>query len=302
MSSAEIMAREAKASTTLREIADQVAVCEKCTLHLSRKKSVPGEGPVTAKIMFIGEGPGFYENEQGRPFVGPSGHFLDELLSAAGLKRSEVFIGNVVKCRPPGNRDPLPDELGACRPYLESQIAAINPEVIVTLGRYSMAHFLPNSKISMIHGHSSRTGGGRLIVPMYHPAAALHQPALKQAIVTDFTNLPKLLAAAQKPSAQSPNVVSAGQTTVVARPAALLQPEQPSFDLNPSAPCGSGAPDLAGPADPRQGAPQAAARDGQNPPAAGPAPQEEGRPDAVKTEKPGLQDQSKDKPVQLPLF
>src|SRR5512140_957753 len=105
--------------------------------------------------MLIGEGPGFYENEQGRPFVGPSGHFLDELLSAAGLKRTDVFIGNVVKCRPPGNRDPLPDELGACRPYLERQIEAINPKVIVTLGRYSMGHFLPNGKISVIHGRSS---------------------------------------------------------------------------------------------------------------------------------------------------
>jgi len=104
-----------------RNHCQQVSACEKCALHFSRKKAVPGEGPVTAKVMLIGEGPGFYENEQGRPFVGPSGKFLDELLQSAGLKRPEVFITNVVKCRPPGNRDPLPDELAACRPYLEKQ-------------------------------------------------------------------------------------------------------------------------------------------------------------------------------------
>ena len=180
------------AAEVLKTIAQQVAVCEKCALHFSRKKAVPGEGPSNAKVMFIGEGPGFYENEQGRPFVGPSGKFLDELLQSAGLKRSEVFIGNVVKCRPPANRDPLPDELGSCRPYLEQQIEAINPKVIVTLGRYSMAHFLPNGKISAIHGRPSWING-RMVIPMYHPAAALHQPALRDAIVADFAALPKLL-------------------------------------------------------------------------------------------------------------
>jgi uracil-DNA glycosylase len=179
----------------LKTIAEQVAVCTKCALNSSRKKSVPGEGPANARIMFIGEGPGFYENEQGRPFVGPSGKFLDELLKAAGLKRSEVFIGNVVKCRPPNNRDPLPEELSACRPYLEQQIAVINPQAIVTLGRFSMGHFLPDAKISAIHGRSSWVKG-RLIVPMYHPAAALHQPALRDAIVSDFANLPKILSQA----------------------------------------------------------------------------------------------------------
>ena len=183
------------ATDILKTIAEQVAVCTKCALNSSRKKSVPGEGPANARIMFIGEGPGFYENEQGRPFVGPSGKFLDELLKAAGLKRSEVFIGNVVKCRPPSNRDPLPEELAACRPYLEQQIAVINPQAIVTLGRFSMSHFLPNAKISVIHGRSSWVNG-RLIIPMFHPAAALHQPALRDAIVSDFTNLPKILSLA----------------------------------------------------------------------------------------------------------
>ena len=191
------------ANEVLKTIAQQVAVCEKCTLHFSRKKSVPGEGPSNARILLIGEGPGFYENEQGRPFVGPSGKFLDELLQMAGLKREEVFIGNVVKCRPPANRDPLPDELAACRPYLERQIEAINPKVIVTLGRYSMAYFLPNAKISLIHGKGSLVNG-RLVVAMYHPAAALHQPALKKDIMADFTGLPRLLNRTKPETAEKP--------------------------------------------------------------------------------------------------
>lgn len=226
----------------LQEVASQVAVCEKCALCHSRKKAVPGEGPANAEIMLIGEGPGFYENEQGRPFVGPSGHFLDELLQAAGLKRSGVFIGNVVKCRPPGNRDPLPDELGACRPYLERQIEAINPRAIVTLGRYSMAHFLPNAKISVVHGRSAWVNG-RLIIPMYHPAAALHQPALKDAIVADFKNLPAILAGARHPSevkkasaAGAPAVppVQAPPPPAVSQPSLTFQPaEDPQEPLPP---------------------------------------------------------------------
>lgn len=180
------------AEETLNHVADQVKTCEKCALHFSRKNSVPGEGPANSEIMFIGEGPGFYENEEGRPFVGPAGKFLDELLGVAGLKRSEVFICNVVKCRPPGNRDPLPEELQACSGYLDEQIQAINPQVVVTLGRFSMAKFLPNFKISEIHGQASMING-RMIVPMFHPAAALHQPSLKPQVIEDFKLLPKFL-------------------------------------------------------------------------------------------------------------
>jgi uracil-DNA glycosylase family 4 len=174
----------------LREVSQQVAVCEKCALHYSRKNSVPGEGPVNAEIMFIGEGPGFYENEQGRPFVGAAGKLLDDLLAAAGgMRREDVFITNVVKCRPPGNRDPLPEELTACSDYLERQIEAINPRAIVTLGRFSMARFFSNAKISEVHGQGSWVRG-RLIVPMYHPAAALHQPTIKPVLMHDFSRLP----------------------------------------------------------------------------------------------------------------
>jgi DNA polymerase len=183
----------------LLNVAAQVTTCEKCALHYSRKKSVPGEGPANAEIMFIGEGPGFYENEQGRPFVGQAGKFLDELLETAGLKRENVFICNVVKCRPPSNRDPLPDELSACNGYLDQQIEAIDPCVIVTLGRFSMGKFLPNARISEIHG-KPRMVNNRLIVPMFHPAAALHQPSLKPQIIADFQLLPKAVEQVKKDS------------------------------------------------------------------------------------------------------
>jgi DNA polymerase len=180
------------AEETLARIAREVSVCTKCALHRSRKKAVPGEGPAAAEIMFIGEGPGFHENEQGRPFVGAAGQFLDQLLAQAGVTRADVWIGNVVKCRPPGNRDPLPEELAACDAYLEAQINAINPSIIVTLGRYSMNKFFPGAKISAVHGQM-RQVGGRYVIAMFHPAAALHQASLKPAIMADFAKLPELL-------------------------------------------------------------------------------------------------------------
>ncbi len=181
----------------MQEIAKQVSVCEKCNLHLTRKRSVPGEGPINAHMLFIGEGPGFNENEMGRPFVGQAGKFLDELIGHAGFQRQEVFITNVVKCRPPENRDPLPDELTACGVYLDQQISAINPDIIVTLGRFSMAKYFPLARISAIHGKAAWVGE-RLIVPMYHPAAALHQPNLKNDIIADFKALPMAIEEAQK--------------------------------------------------------------------------------------------------------
>jgi len=180
------------AQEILAQIAQEVAVCQKCALHHSRNKAVPGEGPANAEIMLIGEGPGFYENEQGRPFVGAAGKFLDELLASAGLQRSDVWIGNVVKCRPPGNRDPLPEELAACDGYLERQIAALNPKIIITLGRFSMGKFMPGARISAVHGQMRRVGP-RFVIAMFHPAAALHQASLKPAILQDFAQLPKLL-------------------------------------------------------------------------------------------------------------
>ena len=189
--------KEFSANEILKQVAGEVSGCTQCALHYSRKLAVPGEGPANAEIMFIGEGPGFYENEQGRPFVGPSGKFLDELLANVKMKRSDVFIANVVKCRPPSNRDPQPEELAACKDYLERQIQAIQPKVIVTLGRYSMAHFLPNARISDVHGQAMNVRG-LLIVAMYHPAAALHQQSLKRTIEEDFSRLPSLIAKAMR--------------------------------------------------------------------------------------------------------
>ncbi len=181
---------------SLAQVAAEVTGCENCKLYATRKKAVPGEGPADARILFIGEGPGFNENEQGRPFVGAAGQLLNDLLGLAGLKREEVFITNVVKCRPPQNRDPEVDELKACNAYLDRQIVLINPKVIVTLGRYSMAKFFPGAKISEIHGQA-RTFGGRLVVAMLHPAAALHQPQNKPLLEQDFRQLPDLLARAE---------------------------------------------------------------------------------------------------------
>jgi DNA polymerase len=180
------------AEETLAKLAQQISVCTNCALHTSRKKSVPGDGPANAEIMFIGEGPGFHENEQGHPFVGASGKFLDQLLAQADLTRAEVFIANVVKCRPPSNRDPEPEELAACDEYLEAQIQAINPSIIVTLGRFSMGKFISDVKISAVHGQMRKVGE-RFVIPMFHPAAALHQPQLKPSILGDFAKLPEQL-------------------------------------------------------------------------------------------------------------
>jgi uracil-DNA glycosylase family 4 len=188
---------EATAEEILAGVAAEVKICQKCELARARTNAVPGDGNPNARIMFIGEGPGWHEDQQGKPFVGAAGKFLNELLSLAGLKREDVFITNVVKCRPPGNRDPMPDEIAACAPYLDRQIAAINPDVVVTLGRFSMSRWFPGERISRIHGQPKKADG-RLIVPMYHPAAALHQSALRGAIEEDFAKLPKVLLEAER--------------------------------------------------------------------------------------------------------
>jgi DNA polymerase len=181
----------------LRELAIQIGACQKCDLAKTRTRAVPGEGNPNADIVFIGEGPGFHEDQQARPFVGQAGKFLDELLASIGLKRSDVFICNVLKCRPPGNRDPLPTEIAACKPWLDTQIETIKPRVIVTLGRFSMSRYFPGQAISKIHGQA-RKFGDMTVVPMYHPAAALHQASLRKTIEYDFQKLPALLAEALK--------------------------------------------------------------------------------------------------------
>lgn len=185
-------------SAEIAQVAAEVSACTKCPLAKTRQTAVPGEGPPDAQVLLIGEAPGYHENQQGRPFVGQAGGFLEELLASAGLRREQVFITNVVKCRPPGNRDPQPEEIVACSDYLSRQTAALKPKVIVTLGRYSLGRFLPGQPISRIHG-VPRKVGTVTVFPMYHPAAALHQPTLRKTLLEDMAKLPAILAELDPP-------------------------------------------------------------------------------------------------------
>jgi DNA polymerase len=188
---------------SLERVAAEVKVCTKCPLSQSRTNAVPGEGPAHARILFIGEGPGFHEDRQGRPFVGASGQYLEQLLAGINMRREEVFITNVVKCRPPGNRDPMPNEIIACKEYLDRQLALIKPSVVVTLGRYSMERFFPGQSISRIHGIPKRVGDV-FYLPLYHPAAALRRPDWRQQMEEDFHKIPGLVAELDKAKAARP--------------------------------------------------------------------------------------------------
>ncbi len=180
--------------SALSELCQQIVICRKCeTLAKDRIQVVPGDGAEGADIMFIGEAPGWHEDQQGRPFVGPAGQYLDKLIASISLKREQVYITNVIKCRPQGNRDPLPAEILACRNWLEGQIELIRPKIVVTLGRYSMALFFPGKSISKIHGTAQKQDDV-IYYAMYHPAAALHQQGLRQTIETDMLKIPSLLA------------------------------------------------------------------------------------------------------------
>ncbi len=176
----------------LSELSLEILRCQACDLHSTRTKAVPGEGPEDAALFFIGEAPGWNEDQQGRPFVGPAGQFLVELLTSINLQRSEVYITNIVKSRPPSNRDPLPTEIKACEQWLDRQLELIKPKIIVTLGRYSLAKFIPDESIGKVHG-LARKRDNTVIFPMYHPAAALHQQSLRSTIEDDFKKLPQLL-------------------------------------------------------------------------------------------------------------
>jgi len=182
----------------LNRLHEKIRKCSACRLcKLGATKAVPGEGSANAEIMFIGEAPGRDEDMQGRPFVGAAGKFLNDMLMFAGLKREEVFITNVVKHRPPQNRDPLPDEIESCWPYLEEQIKMIKPKLIVTLGRHSMGRFLPGLKISEVHGQAKRAKGiwqeRQVFFPVYHPASALYNPGLREVLIRDMKKIPILL-------------------------------------------------------------------------------------------------------------
>ncbi|MFC1663087.1 uracil-DNA glycosylase family protein [Patescibacteria group bacterium] len=182
---------------TLEKIAQEVAQCKKCPLHEKAQNPVPGEGNPKTEIMFVGEGPGQKEDDQGRPFVGAAGKFLEEMLDHIGLKRTDVFIGNVVKHRPPNNRDPEENEILTCVPYLERQLAIIQPLVVATLGRHSLNYFLPGEKISAVHGQPKKIITPNLdvyvILPLYHPAAALYQGSQREIHISDFKKIPKII-------------------------------------------------------------------------------------------------------------
>jgi uracil-DNA glycosylase len=203
---------------SLEAVAGEVRVCPKCPLSLSRTHAVPGEGPETAQVMFIGEGPGYQEDRQGRPFVGPSGRYLAQLLATIGLQREQAYITNVVKCRPPENRDPQPNEITACSEYLDRQLALIRPAVVVTLGRFSMQRFFPGQSITRIHGQPKKVGDVYYL-PLFHPAAALRRPEWDAAMQQDVRRIPELITAVERDRAAG--------TQTSPDDASATDPEQP---------------------------------------------------------------------------
>ncbi len=205
----------------MNELASTIRSCELCALSATRMHAVPGEGALDAVVMFVGEGPGFAEDQQGRPFVGKSGQYLTETLNAAGIRRTDVYITNVVKCRPPENRDPLAEELEACSDYLDQQVALINPRIIVTLGRFSMRRWFPDGSITRIHGQVRNIGRGRVALAMFHPAAALRNPEWREAFERDMRKLPPLIERARK----ADQLASHGK----ARPAGVPHPGDADF-------------------------------------------------------------------------
>lgn len=213
----------------LDAIAAEVRTCTRCRLAQTRTNAVPGEGRPDTEVMLVGEGPGQTEDQQGRPFVGRAGELLVKLLSTLGWRRQEVFITNIVKCRPPGNRDPEPDEIAACLPYLQRQLEVLDPAVVVTLGRFSMAHFRPGERITQIHGThvpAPATTGARnaLAFAMFHPAAALRSTDTERLSYDDIALLPRVLkdARARRAAAVAPEHAAA------AAPPPAVPPADPS--------------------------------------------------------------------------
>lgn len=185
-------------AAALARIADEIRGCTRCPLAARRTRTVPGEGNPLSDVLLVGEGPGAREDATGRPFVGPAGQLLSELLRSIGWEREDVFITNVVKCRPPGNRDPEPAEISTCATYLDRQEEALAPAVVVTLGRHSLQRYLPGARIGQVHGVLRRSYTGHHVFPMYHPAAALHQASLRETLFRDIRGLPAALLAARE--------------------------------------------------------------------------------------------------------
>jgi uracil-DNA glycosylase family 4 len=222
----------------LEAIAAEVRVCTRCRLHVTRTRAVPGEGDPETEVVFVGEGPGFNEDRGGRPFIGRAGDLLVKLLASIGWRREEVFITNIVKCRPPDNRDPQPDEIAACAPYLHRQLEVLDPAVIVTLGRHSMARFMPGARISSAHGTvrpaDPETGAQEaLVFAMYHPAAALRTPAIETESYADIAGVPMALidARRRRDAARTAQATAALATVESAQPAAVVEVETVSVEL-----------------------------------------------------------------------
>jgi uracil-DNA glycosylase family 4 len=223
-------------AATLRALAEEIRGCTRCPLAHGRASAVPGEGNPLTDVLFVGEGPGAREDATGRPFVGPAGQLLGELLGSIGWERRDVFITNVVKCRPPANRDPEAGEIGACRDHLDRQERAIDPAIVVTLGRHSLARYLPGARIGQVHGTLRRAGDGRHVFPMYHPAAALHQASLRETLFRDIRSLPAALLAARRAIEEeraapvAPVAVAASVVEEAVAPSAEAPPRAPDAE------------------------------------------------------------------------
>jgi DNA polymerase len=225
----------------LEAIASEVRDCTRCRLHEGRNKAVPGEGSPDTEVVFVGEGPGFNEDREGRPFVGRAGGLLVQLLGSIGWQREDVFITNVVKCRPPDNRDPQPDEIAACAPYLRRQLEALDPAVVVTLGRYSMGAFMPGARIGQVHGTTAPIDpelgpSDGVAFAMYHPAAALRTPAVERESYADIALVPGVLERARdhRGRAEAPiattTVAAVPPAQSTAAPAAAASTPDPASD------------------------------------------------------------------------
>jgi DNA polymerase len=224
---------DAERRAALEAIAAEVRDCDRCRLHQTRTRAVPGEGDASTEVVFVGEGPGQNEDREGRPFVGRAGGLLVALLGHIGWGRQDVFITNIVKCRPPGNRDPEPDEIAACAPYLKRQLEVLDPAVVVTLGRHSMGRFMPGARISQAHGTTSladpETGArDATVFAMYHPAAALRTPAIERESYEDVARIPGVLVAARERRAQRRQATPAAPaSTAIGAPATPDHPTLP---------------------------------------------------------------------------
>jgi uracil-DNA glycosylase family 4 len=227
---------DAERRAALESIAAEVRVCTRCRLHTGRTLAVPGEGNASTEVVFVGEGPGFNEDKQGRPFVGRAGDLLVKLLASIGWRREDVFITNIVKCRPPDNRDPEPDEIAACAPYLTRQLEVLDPAVVVTLGRFSMGRFMPGARISQAHGTvrpADPATGARdaLVFAMYHPAAALRTPAIERESYADAATIPAVLLDARARRADHAASKIAAETATPAAEPTVPEPTVPETNL-----------------------------------------------------------------------